>query len=67
LIILSDAVASAIYTVLQKHFLARYSALEFTAYSIWFGTLLMLPFAGGLRHALRASPVGMTPAVANNH
>jgi drug/metabolite transporter (DMT)-like permease len=47
LIILSAAVASAIYTVLQKHFLARYSALEFTAYSIWFGTLLMLPFAGG--------------------
>ncbi len=63
LIILSAATASAIYTVLQKHFLARYSALEFTAYSIWFGTLLMLPFGAGLGHAFRTVPVGSTLAV----
>jgi drug/metabolite transporter (DMT)-like permease len=31
--------------ILEKHFLARYTALEFTAYSIWAGTLLMLQFA----------------------
>ena len=44
LIILAAAVTSALYMILQKHYLGRYSALEFTAYSIWFGTALMLPF-----------------------
>jgi len=63
LIILAAAVASAIYMVLQKHFLGRYSALEFTAYSIWAGTLLLLPFSGGLMVAARHAPVGSTLAV----
>ncbi len=63
LIILAAAVASAIYMVLQKHFLGRYSALEFTAYSIWAGTLLMLPFGRGLVSAVHHAPVGGTLAV----
>lgn len=63
LIILSAAVASAIYMILQKHYLSRYSALEFTAYSIWFGTALMLPFGNGLLRTLRAAPVSATLAV----
>lgn len=63
LIILAAAITSAIYMILQKHYLARYSALEFTAYSIWSGTLLMLPFAGGLLHALRVAPPSATVAV----
>jgi len=41
LIVLAAAVTSAIYLIMQKHYLARYSALEFTAYSIWFGTALI--------------------------
>ncbi len=56
LIILAAAVTSALYMILQKHYLGRYSALEFTAYSIWFGTALMLPFGNGLVHTLRAAP-----------
>lgn len=64
LIILAAAITSAIYMILQKHYLARYSALEVTAYSIWSGTLLMLPFAGGLLHALRVAPLPATAAVA---
>jgi drug/metabolite transporter (DMT)-like permease len=63
LIILAAAITSAIYMILQKHYLASYSALEFTAYSIWSGTLLMLPFSGGLAHALRAASVPSTAAV----
>jgi drug/metabolite transporter (DMT)-like permease len=63
LIILAAAVTSALYMILQKHYLGRYSALEFTAYSIWFGTALMLPFASGLAHALRAAPAAATLAV----
>jgi drug/metabolite transporter (DMT)-like permease len=64
LIILSCAVTSAIYMIQQKKFLARYSALEFTAYSIWAGTLLMLPFAGGLLTEMRhASAAGTAAAI----
>ena len=33
LIILAAAVTSALYMIMQKHYLGRYSALEFTAYS----------------------------------
>jgi drug/metabolite transporter (DMT)-like permease len=63
LLILTAAVTSAIYMVLQKHFLGRYSALEFSAYSIWAGTLLMLPFGGGLLETVREAPARGTLAV----
>ncbi len=63
LIILAASFASALYMILQKHYLGRYSALEFTAYSIWFGTALMLPFANGLLHNLRTAPASATMAV----
>jgi drug/metabolite transporter (DMT)-like permease len=60
LVLLAAALSSATYTVMQKHFLARYNALELTAYTIWTGTLLMFPFAGGWLHALRAAPLHAT-------
>jgi drug/metabolite transporter (DMT)-like permease len=63
LIILAAAVSSAIYMILQKHYLGRYSALEFTAYSIWFGTFLMLPFGSGLLRAFDAAPASSTLAI----
>ena len=63
LIILAAAITSALYMILQKHYLGRYSALEFTAYSIWFGTALMLPFGNGLAHTLRYAPAPVTLAV----
>jgi drug/metabolite transporter (DMT)-like permease len=63
LFILAAAVTSALYMILQKHYLDRYSALECTAYSIWFGTALMLPFGRGLLHAVRTAPASTTLAV----
>lgn len=63
LVILSAALTSSIYMIMQKHYLGRYSALEFTAYSIWFGTLLMLPFGRGFVHTLQAAPVAATLSV----
>ena len=63
LIILAAAITSAVYMVQQKHFLGRYSALEFTAYSIWSGTLFMLPFGRGLFHVIGTAPVSGTLAV----
>jgi drug/metabolite transporter (DMT)-like permease len=63
LIILAAAITSAVYMILQKQYLARYSALEFTAYSIWLGTALMLPFGSGLLSTLREAPVAATLSV----
>jgi drug/metabolite transporter (DMT)-like permease len=63
LIVLAAAVTSALYMILQKYYLGRYSALEFTAYSIWFGTALMLPFGNGLIQTVRVAPVSATLAV----
>jgi len=63
LIILAAAVSSALYMILQKHYLGRYSALEFTAYSIWLGTVFMLPFGAGLLHTMQIAPVPSTLAI----
>jgi drug/metabolite transporter (DMT)-like permease len=63
LIILAAAITSAVYMVLQKHFLGRYSALEFSAYTIWLGTLFMLPFGRGLSDVMRSAPLSSTLAV----
>lgn len=63
LIILAAAITSATYMILQKHYLGSYSALEFTAYSIWAGTLLMFPFASGFLHGLQTAPLSATAAV----
>ena len=63
LIILAAAVGSAIYIVMQKRFLDRYSVLEFTAYSIWSGTLLMLPFSRGLLRTIHTATMASTLAV----
>ena len=63
LIILGAALAWGVYIVIQKHFLGRYSALEFTSYSVWSGTLLMIPFGRGLLHSIHAAPMSGTLAV----
>jgi drug/metabolite transporter (DMT)-like permease len=63
LFILAAAITSAAYMILQKQYLLRYSALEFTAYSIWFGTALMLPFGSGLLATVRSAPAPATLAV----
>jgi len=63
LIVLAAALASAAYSLGQKPFLARYSALECTAYAIWAGTALLVPFAPGLLDEVRAAPPMATLAV----
>jgi drug/metabolite transporter (DMT)-like permease len=60
LFILGAAVASALYIILQKHYLRRYTALEFTAYSVWFGTAMMSPFGKGMVQSLRSAPMPST-------
>jgi drug/metabolite transporter (DMT)-like permease len=69
LILLASISASA-YNILQKSMLdrvtpgdIRYGPVELTTYAIWAGTLLLLPFSGGLVGQVRAAPIGDTLAV----
>lgn len=63
LLILAAALGWGIYIVIQKRFLGRYSAIEFTSYSVWSGTLLLVPFGRGVMHAVRVAPLSGTLAV----
>lgn len=57
LLILLSAAVAAIYSILSKRSFRRHSALAFTCYSIWAGTIPMLAFLPGLLHrAPLASP-----------
>ena len=62
-LILVAAVGGAVYIVLQKHYMKKYSPLEFTSYAIWAGTLMLLLFSGGLVEAVRFAPNGATAMV----
>jgi drug/metabolite transporter (DMT)-like permease len=62
LILLASVSASA-YNIIQKTMLDRYRPLEITTWAIWAGTILLLPFAGGLAGEMRAAPIGDTLAV----
>ena len=51
------AASQGVYFVMQKPLLARYSALEFSAYAIWGGTIFLLVFTPGLVEAVVSAPV----------
>ena len=53
--ILIASFCQAIWFVLQKPYLKRYGALQSTCLVIWLGTLLLLPFAPELVHAMRSA------------
>lgn len=59
LVVLS-ALCQSVYYVFQRPYLARYSALRITCYSVWCATLWLTPFAWGLPAALRAAPASAT-------
>ena len=63
LLILLAAVASSAYFIVQKPYLEKYSAIEFTSYSIWSGTLFMLPFLPGLVRQLPQATTAATWSV----
>jgi drug/metabolite transporter (DMT)-like permease len=62
LLILVAAICYAIYSVVSKKGLAHYSALEFTTYAIWAGTVPLLLFAPGLLRELPVAPLPDTLA-----
>jgi drug/metabolite transporter (DMT)-like permease len=58
-----NAIAYGVYMILQKRLLGRLPALEFTTYSFWAGSLLLLPFGGGSWSALRSAAPRVTWAL----
>lgn len=62
-LILLAAFSTGLYFVFQKPYLRKYSALQFTAYTIWAGSFFMLIFLPGLAQAMRAAPLDATLAV----
>lgn len=62
-LVLLAALSFSLYSVLQKPYLGKYGALQFTAYSIWGGTLSMLVFLPGLAQTVRQASLESTLAV----
>jgi len=63
MLVLAAACVWATYLVIQKTLADRYDSLELTAWPMWIGTVLLVPFAGGLPRAIAMAPVGATAAV----
>ncbi|RAQ97561.1 DMT family transporter [Thermogemmatispora tikiterensis] len=50
LLVLLASLCESVYFIVQKRYMQRYSSSEMTAYTMWAGTLFMLPFAPALLH-----------------
>lgn len=61
--ILAAALAVSVYFVIQKSYLKKYRALDFTAYVVWAGTLFSLVFAPGLAGEVASASAGTTISV----
>ncbi len=58
------AISASAYNIIQKRMMERYRPVEITTYAVWAGTLLLLPFCGGLAGQVRAAPLADTLAIA---
>ena len=63
LLILFSAFSTAVYFVLQKPYLKTYTPLQFTAYSMWAGTISMLVFLPGFFRAVSQASAEATLAI----
>jgi drug/metabolite transporter (DMT)-like permease len=64
LYVLLAAISGSVYFAFQKPYVEKYGSLTFTAYAIWAGTILLLPFLPGLLREVRTAPTDATLAVA---
>lgn len=62
-LILIAAFSTSLYFVFQKPYLRKYSAFQFTAYTIWAGTSFLLVFLPGLAQTMHTAPLDATLAV----
>jgi drug/metabolite transporter (DMT)-like permease len=63
LYIILASITWAIYLILQKPLLNKYSPIEITIYTIWIATGLMLPFGLSLFQTIQSSSIQSTIAV----
>jgi drug/metabolite transporter (DMT)-like permease len=63
LLVLLAALSASIYFAFQKPYLQKYGSLAFTAYAIWAGALLLLPFLPTLIEEVITAPPQATLAV----
>jgi drug/metabolite transporter (DMT)-like permease len=63
LMVLAATILWAIYLVLQKTIASRYDPLELTAWPMWVGAILLLPFARGILRSAAAAPWTATAAI----
>jgi drug/metabolite transporter (DMT)-like permease len=63
LLVLGAASCAAIFAVVHKPLLVHLRPIETTAWSMWVGTILVLPFAGGLLAGMRDAPADATVAM----
>jgi len=64
LYVLLAAISGSVYFAFQKPYVEKYGSLTFTAYAIWTGTILLLPFLPGLLREVQVAPPDATLAVA---
>jgi drug/metabolite transporter (DMT)-like permease len=64
ILVLTAAIATSAYFVLQKPLLKKYDALSMTTYIICAGTLFMLIFLPGLPQSILSAPIYSTLTVA---
>jgi len=62
-LVILAALAQSVFFIRQKPLLATYRPIECTTFMIWAGTAFLLPFAGGLPHAVSTAPASATLAV----
>jgi drug/metabolite transporter (DMT)-like permease len=63
LLVLLAALSASVYFAFQKPYLEKYGSLPFTAYAIWAGALLLLPFLPALLEEVMTAPPRATLAV----
>ncbi len=63
LFVFAAAFSTSVFFAVQKPLLKKYNSIEVTCYSIWIGTLILLPFVGGLAGEIARAPIGSTLSV----
>ncbi len=63
LLVLLASLSESVYFIFQKRLMRTYTSIELTAYTIWTGTLFMLPFAPTLLQELPQAAPGATLAI----
>ena len=62
-LVLTGALLWSLWFVVLKHYLKRYTPIEFTTYTVWAGTLFLLVFVPGLAQPLWSAPLSATASV----